>query len=91
MTGSISTASTCFGALRQRDGHVVAVAGADDEDTIRWAVEVPVRERVEGLQVEQLVDRVRRLVRDVVGRDGERVVRLDAADLLVAARTAVTL
>ena len=81
MTGSISTASTCLAPCGEGDGDVVAVAGADHEDPVGRTVEVAVREGVEGLEVEQLVDPIRRLVRDVVGRDRERVVRLDASHL----------
>ena len=70
-----------LGAVGQRDRDVVAVPGSDDEDSVeRRLVDVPVREGVERLEVEQGLDVVGGLVGDVVGRDGQRVVGFDASD-----------
>ena len=81
MTGSISTASMCLAPSASANRDVVAVPGSDDEDSVeRRRVDVPVREGVERLEVEQGLDLVGGLVGDVVGRDGQRVAGFDASD-----------
>jgi len=74
-------------SLRERDRDVVAVPGADDQHVVqRPPGEMPVREEVEALDLLQRLDRVRRLVRDVVDGDDERPVRADAGDRGLARR-----
>ena len=75
------------GALRERGGHVVPGAGADDENVVEVArPQVAVGEEVEGQDLAQRVDGVHGLVRDVVGRHDQHtvgVLGLERGDLVV--------
>ena len=62
-------------ALGQRDGDVVAVARADDHHVVRRPAKVTVGEEVEALDPLERVDRIGRLMRDVVGADRKDAVR----------------
>ena len=67
--------------LGQCNGDVVSVAGADDEHAVEVLhVDVAVGEEVETLDLAQCLDGVRGLVRDVVGRHAQDVVRRYAGD-----------